>query len=283
VTAGGNVAASRQITIGNIEPTVNIDLNVDLESHVDLIFPSLTYVFASPVLGGQLALGLTGLVGHNHTSLDGTLTVSVGNLVVTRQGTLDSSLGGFGDLFPQVSLRWNSGVNNYMTYVKGGIPVGDYDPTRLANLGIGHGAFDGGVGYTYFDPTKGHEFSAVAGLTYNFENPDTDYRNGVDFHLDWGVSQFLSKQLHVGLAGYLYNQISADSGASPILGDFQSRVAGVGPQLGYVFPVGKLQGYANVKGYWEFAAKNRPEGWNLWVTVAISPPPPAPPPSRMRE
>jgi hypothetical protein len=283
VTAGGNVAASRQITIGRLRPTVNISLNVDLESHVDLVFPSLTYVFESPVLGGQLALGMTSLVGHNFTSLDGTLTASVGTLVVTREGTLDSSLGGFGDLFPQVSLRWNRGVHNYLTYVKGGIPVGAYDATRLANLGIGHGALDGGGGYTYFDPTTGHEFSAVAGLTYNFENPDTEYRNGVNLHLDWGASQFLSKRLYVGLVGYLYQQLSADSGASPILGDFRSRVAAVGPQIGSVFPVGKLQGYVNVKGYWEFAAKNRPEGWNLWMTVAISPPPPAPPPARMRQ
>src|SRR5262245_39978615 len=43
---------------------------------------------------------------------------------------------------------------------------------------------DGGVGYTYFNPKTGHELSAVAGLTYNFENEHTDYQNGIDFHLD---------------------------------------------------------------------------------------------------
>ena len=284
VTAGGNVGVARQITIGNLKPTVNLNANVDLKSNVDLVLLNPNYVFSSPVLGGQLAIGITGLVGRNHTSLDGTLTVSVGNLVATRQGTLDKSVSGFGDPFPNASLRWNSGVNNYMVYAAGGIPVGDYDPTSLSNLGIGHGALDGGVGYTYYDPTKGHEFSAVAGFTYNFKNPDTGYRNGVDSHLDWGASQFLSKQLHVGLVGYLYNQISGDSGAAPRLGDFKSRVAAVGPQIGYLFPVGVLQGYLNLKGYWEFAAKNRAEGWNLWLTFSISPPtptspaaPPAPP------
>jgi hypothetical protein len=75
-----------------------------------------------------------------------------------------------------------------------------------------------------------------------------------------------------------------DCGARPILGDFKSRVAAVGPQIGYLFPVGKLQGYVNVKGYWEFAAENRPEGWNLWVTLAISPPtPPVTAPPLMRK
>ena len=69
-----------------------------------------------------------------------------------------------------------------MIYAMGDIPVGAYDPTRLSNIGIGHGAIDGGVGYTYFDPTKGHEFSAVAGFTYNSTNTSTNYQNGVDFY-----------------------------------------------------------------------------------------------------
>jgi hypothetical protein len=73
---------------------------------------------------------------------------------------------GFGDLIPQFSLRWNAGVHNFMTYVTGDIPVGDYDSARLSDIGLGHGALDGGVGYTYFNPQTGHEFSAVAGLTY---------------------------------------------------------------------------------------------------------------------
>ena len=32
-----------------------------------------------------------------------------------------------------------------------------------------------------------------------------------------------------------------------------------------------MQGYLNLKGYYEFAAENRPSGFNTWVTFAISP------------
>jgi len=180
-------------------------------------------------------------------------------------------------LAPQVSLRWNQGVHNFMTYATGDIPVGAYDSRRLANLGIGHGAMDGGAGYTYFNPQTGHEFSAVGGFTYNFKNTDTQYRNGVDLHLDGAFSQFLSKQLFVGIVGYTYQQVTADSGALPILGDFKSRVSAIGPQIGYLFPVGNMQGYLNLKGYKEFDAANRPDGWNLWLTFAISPAAPAAP------
>ena len=39
---------------------------------------------------------------------------------------------------------------------------------------------------------------------------------------------------------------------------------GVGAQLGYIIPMGDLQGYFNVKAYKEFEI--RPEGWNVWLT-----------------
>ena len=55
-----------------------------------------------------------------------------------------------------------------MAYITGDIPVGAHDPNRLANLGIGHGAIDDGVGYSYFNLQTGHELSMVTGLTYNF-------------------------------------------------------------------------------------------------------------------
>jgi hypothetical protein len=172
------------------------------------------------------------------------------------------------------------GVNNFMTYITGDAPVGAYDSKRLANLGIGHGAIDAGGGYTYFDPKTGHEFSAVLGFTYNLENTTTQYQNGVDMHLDWGASQFVTKQLQLGLVGYVYDQLSCDSGSRDFVGCFESRVMGVGPQIGYVFPIGTtLQGYLNVKAYREFDADHRPDGWNAWLTFVISPAAPAPAPT----
>ncbi len=58
---------------------------------------------------------------------------------------------------------------------------------------------------------------------------------------------------------------------NPQFGGFKSRVLGIGPQVGYLFPVGDAQGYVNLKGYGEFDAANRPSGWNVWLTFAISP------------
>ena len=252
-------------------PTVNVSLNVNLNAPPDLVFLAPAYTFAAPVLGAQLAIGVTGVFGRNRTTLDGTLTTGFGPFAVTRMGSISDSLTGFGDLYPMITLKWNDGAHNYMTYATGDIPVGAYDPNRLSNIGIGHGAIDAGGGYTYLNPVTGHELSGVAGFTYNFKNPDTQVQSGVDFHFDWGASKFLSKQAFGGLVGYAYQQISDDTGGLPALGGFRSRVLGIGPQFGYIFPVGDMQGYVNIKGYAEIDAANRPSGWNTWLTFAISP------------
>jgi len=271
IGASGDVAAAREIQIGRIPANVNVSLNANLNAQADLMILASTYTFAKPVLGGQLAAGLTGIVGRSAASIDGMLTAGIGPIMFSRFGSVSESLTGVGDLYPLVTLKWNNGVNNWMTYATGDIPVGAYDPMRLANLGIGHGAIDGGGGYTYFNPATGHEFSGVAGFTYNFKNTDTQYQNGIDFHFDWGASQFLSKQVFIGLVGYAYQQVTDDSGQHPALGGMQSRVLGVGPQIGYIFPIGNMQGYLNLKGYGEFDAANRPSGWNTWLTFSISP------------
>lgn len=275
VSAFGRTAAAREIQVGRTPAAVNVNLNLRLNAQADLVLLNPTYTFATPVLGGQLAIGVIGLFGRSSANLDGTLTAAVGPLAMTRTGSIADSITSVGDLYPQATLKWNAGVHNFMAYVTGDIPVGAYSPTRLANLGIGHAAVDTGGGYTYFNPQTGHEFSAVAGFTYNFKNQDTQYQNGIDFHVDWGASQFLSKQLLVGLVGYGYQQITDDFGAHPVLGGFRSRVLGVGPQIGFLFPVGDMQGYLNLKGYGEFAAENRPAGWNTWLTFSISPMAPA--------
>lgn len=244
-----------------------VDVGVDGRGNLFAFGP--TYTFEQPLWGGQASLSLLAIAGRNSASVDATLTGPGGGTV---SGTRSEALTAFGDLFPQFTLKWNDGVNNYMTYATGNIPVGSYDPDRLANLGLGHAAVDGGVGYTYLDPATGREFSIVGGMTYNFENPDTDYKSGIDGHIDWAASQFVSEQVHVGVVGYAFQQLTGDSGEGATLGDFKSRVFGIGPQVGYKFEASDTtDGYVNLKGYYEFGAKNRAEGWNVWLTLAFSP------------
>ena len=274
VSAGGNVAAARQVTIDRLPPNVLVNLNANIRANDDLGVLSPGYVFATPVLGGQLSLSMAALGGWSSADIRGELTVAAPPFTATRQGETSDSRYGIGDLVPFAALRWNSGVNNWMTFLDGDIPVGMYDSSRLANFGIGHGTVDGGGGYTYFDTQTGHKFSLVTGVTYNLSNPSTGYRNGWDWHLDWGASQFLSKTVQVGVVGYVYTQFTADQGAAKFLGANLSRVAAVGPQLGFIFPTKTVQTFLSFKAFREFAADNRASGWNAWVILSFSPAPP---------
>lgn len=235
-----------------------------LDARGDLLFVAPGYVFEQPLLGGQAAATLIGAYGRLRVDVGATLAGPGGGAI---SGAASDTLVSAGDLYALGSIKWNRGVHNALAYSMLGIPAGSYRAARLANLGTGHWSFDAGGGYTYFD--ERNEFSAVLGLTHNFENPDTAYRNGVAAHLDWGASRFVAEGTQLGLVGYFYRQLSGDRGAGARLGEFKSRVGGVGPQLGQFLPVAGRLWYLNLKGYWEFDAKNRPEGWNLWLTVAV--------------
>jgi hypothetical protein len=243
-----------------------------LNAHGDALALGLTYTSPTPVLGGQAAFSVLTAPGNVGIGVDATLTGPRGNAV---SGATTDNRTTLSDVIYQGTLKWNQGVNNEMVYISGNIPSGTYDPSRLANLNLGFVAYDAGAGYTYFDQKTGHEFSVVGGLTYSLMNPYLQYQNGIDFHVDWAASQFVSKNVQIGIAGYFYQQLTDDSGPGANLGGFRGRAIGVGPQIGFIIPISKeYQGYLNIKGYKDVEVQNRANTWTTWVTFAVSPAPP---------
>lgn len=238
-------------------------VNAGLSTSMSLALIQLGYVAEEKILGGQPYIGFGWGPGTNTTTAS--VSVTHPNIDLNRTNTMTGGT----DIYPLASLTWNTGNNNFKTYVTGDIPVGAYSPSSLSGIGIGHGAIDAGGGYTYLNNTTGLEFSAIAGATYNLENKQTNYKNGVDSHLDWSVSQFLSEQWQVGIAGYVYYQLTGDSGSGDKVGAFKSQIAAIGPQIGYVFNIGKNQAYINLRTYKEFWAKNRVEGNATIATISI--------------
>ena len=104
-------------------------LGVDATGDLTVLAP--TYVFANPLLGGQASAGLGVAAGYVQGNADAILTGPGGNQV---SGSLRDDRWGFGDLYPNVSLRWNQGVHSTTVVLSGDIPVGAYDADRLANL-----------------------------------------------------------------------------------------------------------------------------------------------------
>ncbi|WP_262297739.1 SphA family protein [Microvirga sesbaniae] len=250
----GSVGAGRVLPRGRL-------LSSGLDSSFDALFVTPTYTPDTMILGARASVSLSFAPGYDATSG----TVAVGPRSVSRS---DSVFGG-SDLIPTAQLFWNAGHHNVMAYVTGNIPVGTYSPNSLASIGIGHAAIDVGGAYTYLNTKTGTEFSATLGLTRNFENPSTDYTNGLDLHLDLAASQFLNQQLFVGVVGYYYQQLTADQGQPAFLGPNKSRTRGIGPQIGYNFKVGDQQIYTNLRAYFEFDSYRRLQGTAVYATINI--------------
>lgn len=238
----------------------SLDADVETEEAILLLQPG--YAFDTKILGGTPYLSIAGGYGVTTTRLE----------IDTPHGDSDRSqtISGGPDLNPFASLSWAKGTNNLMTYLSLNVPVGSYNPDRIANLGIGHAAIDWGAAYTYLDPDSGWEFSALAGLTYNWENPYTDYQNGIDSHLDWGASRWVNKNWELGVAGYVYYQLTDDSGAGDEVGGNRSRIAAIGPAIGYQQQWKTASLYVSLRGYQEFWAANRPEGQSVFLEASYS-------------
>lgn len=238
-------------------------INAGLSARESFVLMQLGYVAEEKILGGQPYIGFGWGPGANTTTAS--VSVTHPNVQFNRANTSNGAT----DIYPLASLTWNSGNNNYKTYITGDIPVGTYNSTSLSSIGIGHAAIDAGGGYTYLNTITGLEFSGVLGATYNWINPQTNYQNGIDSHLDWSVSQFISQNWQVGIAGYAYYQLTADSGSGDRVGAFKSRVAAIGPQIGYLFNIGKNPAYINLRAYKEYWAQNRVEGYATIATISI--------------
>lgn len=100
--------------------------------------------------------------------------------------------------------------------------------------------------------------------------PVTDHQGGADAHIDFGTSYAFSDAFYVGAVTYTDNQISPESGGSQRLDDFYSKVSGAGPLTGRSFALGGASVDLNLRGYKEFAAHKRPEGWNVYLTLSLS-------------
>ncbi|HMK88684.1 MAG TPA: transporter [Methylocystis sp.] len=270
VYASSSVSTATLVRTGRLNQNAVGDVSATSANFENIFTLSPSYGFALPDLGAQAAVSVSTVVGKASTTESGALAASLGTNGVATNFSFGDSISGFGDLAPQLSLYWTRGVNNFMVYATGNAPVGEYSQRRLANLGIGHGAVDGGLGYTYSNSDAKLEFSAVAGFTYNQINPFTNYRSGVDFHLDVGASTSLNERLSVGPVGYLYDEIGCDGGSGDHFGCFRSRVAGLGARAAYNVALSDAQASFSLKAYGEFAADNRPAGWNLRLAVSIS-------------
>jgi len=229
---------------GNTSP-VRPDLKADL-----LVLAGLKMTDRD-LLGGKYAYGIVVPVVVNG---------SLGLRIPTPEGEVQQSGSnrGVGDvqLYPVV-IQWKPAerlFTNAGLMVQ--LPTGAYDKHRAFNVGTNHWTIQPNFQFTYLT-AGGLELSGSTQVNFNTRNTATDYRSGVEFQQDFGVGQHIGDWT-IGMAGYVYRQITDDKGPDVVNGN-RARVNALGPAIGFFGPNHHLPlVYMHV--YKEFGARNRVQG-----------------------
>lgn len=211
--------ASRAVLEGQVEYGIETDAFYTLMQGL--------YTWDAPAIGGRFAIG--GYLPLGYASLDSSLSAAPGSISTSDD---EFGLGDIG-LIPASFYR-STGNFHFNLYELVIVPTGQYSAVNSVNIGRNYWSFDTVLAATWFNAESGTEISIIPGLMFNTENPDTDYRTGTEFHVDFMVNQFLSDTFAVGLHGYAYTQISGDSGSGAILGDFKGKSYGIGPSISWI-------------------------------------------------
>jgi hypothetical protein len=238
-----------------------IEVNTHTVTYTDAVFAA--YVTKLSVLGANWAFGTIQMLRiASQSAASG-----------PRGGPLreqTSTIGGLGDgIFIPGMLSWNFGQFHLMSALTFYAPTGSYVPKRIINTGLNRWAIEPDVGLTWLDHA-GHEASLYLGYTVNTRNPTDDYYSGQEFHADFAIAQYFANGFLFGMAGYAFQQTTADRGSGAILGPFKGRVIGLGPLVGQTVAIREMPIHFTFKYDFEFAEQNRSFGDELWLTAAIS-------------
>jgi hypothetical protein len=255
----GKLGAGRTLPTGGL-----LVANVSQQTWINL--PTTIWVTPAKILGGDLAFSLTTPFGEPRVSAN--LLVNSPRFGPIGVNAVDAELA-LSDFFINSFVGWHSGNFHWQVGVGGVIPSGTYVPGQLSNASLNRPAIDVFTALTWLDPTLGWDLSASAGFTFNQPNTATDYKSGDEFHLEWAATKYISKEFTLGLVGYYYQQLTADSGSGARLGSFEGRVVALGGSIGYTFEVGKLPISTRLKVFREFAVENRMEGTSGFLTVSL--------------
>ncbi|MGY2041382.1 SphA family protein [Pseudomonas pergaminensis] len=217
--------------------------------------------------GGRVGLNVTLPIGYKKLEAQVQAQGPFGGPGVSRPRTDDIAT--VGDPTVGGSLAWSEGKFHWQTGLSVNVPAGDYREGRLANLAYNRWGVDTSTSGTWLDTENGRDLSASAGVTFNGRNDATRYQSGNELHLEWSATQYLSPQQSVGLIGYHYRQLTGDSGAGALLGDFKGRATALGASTSYTFS-GKRPVTVRLKYFHELSVQNRASSDSLFITFAFA-------------
>ncbi|AIF48494.1 SphA family protein [Dyella japonica] len=239
---------------GSVSGTVQGGVVVkELDKRSDSLTALLLYAPQRKVLGGQLALSVGAPYAYVRLSGEVQGPRRLVQRSVSGTGLSDTSLG--------ARLGWRLGpAFSHALALTVWAPTGDYQKGFTPSTGHNRWAGDFTWALTYAPGNHRTEVSAALGYGINSPNTTTRYLSGNELHLELSVGQRLTPHFELGLSGYTYRQVTADSGAGALFGSLKGRVSGAGPALNYS---SKLGGYGLIlaaRYYHEFDAKRHFRG-----------------------
>ena len=257
----GSASGSKQLELG-----ANIVANINGNVYAD----TSIFLYETPWKIGDFQYAVALAVPYVWMDVRG--TVQLGSRL--PPGTRRDTASGIGDIeFFPLMLGWKKGDVNAALTLGIYAPTGDFKAGALANIGKNYWTFEPGLSVSWLSSKIGTEVSLFTGFDFNTNNDATDYHSGSVFHADATVAQHLPLGkgiIGVGVNGFYYQQISADSGTGAKLGGFEGRTVGVGPVLSYATKIGgKTDMVAELKWLPEIGTQKRLQGDTIWFKLAF--------------
>lgn len=139
---------------------------------------------------------------------------------------------GIGDItFSPLILSWHWPEWHVATALDIYAPTGGYDSGDLLNIGANYWSFEPVLAVTYRN-AAGWEVSGKFMYNIKTENPDTKYRSGDEFHMDYTLAKNFD-DWSLGVGGYFVHQIQRDEVNGVEVPDSIRATFAVGPQVKY--------------------------------------------------
>ncbi|HVI49245.1 MAG TPA: transporter [Chitinophaga sp.] len=151
-------------------------------------------------------------------------------------------------------------------------PLGAYNPQYDVNPSSRFYTLTGYYAFTLF-PAKNFSISTRNNFNYNFRKIGTDARSGMFYNINFSAEQRIVSTLRAEVAGYYLKQLAQDDFRGDHqyyqrtygISDTREQVLAIGPGISYVTKGGLA---AELKVFFETAARNRPEGVRPTLRVA---------------
>ena len=200
------------IQLSQVHPKLpDISVSTNLSGYTSV--PAFFWASKSKILGG--AKYMAG-ISPNYISADASIITERSGIIIdtTYTKTISGKNTGLSDLFvAPIGLSWSASKFDFTFLYGFYAPTGKYETGSSDVVGLGFWTHQF-QGYTYFYPVAEKSTAIMLGLTYelNGKIKDADVKPGNRFTLEWGLSQYLSERMEVGVHGGHNWQISDDSG-----------------------------------------------------------------------